>query len=889
MPLTTGTRLGPYEILAAIGAGGMGEVYRATDSNLKRSVAIKVLPGVMAGDADRLARFQREAEVLAALNHPNIAAIYGLEKTAHLTALVMELVEGEDLSAQITRGPIPLSDALPIAKQIADALEAAHEQGIVHRDLKPANIKVRADGTVKVLDFGLAKALGPEGASGSTDAMNSPTLTARATQMGVILGTAAYMAPEQAKGKSVDRRADIWAFGVVLYEMLTGRRLFDAEDISETLAAVLTREVALTSLPSNVPPRLRTLVRDCLVRDPKQRLRDIGDARIAIDKIIAGAPDDAVAIASATAATVPTWRRAIPWAVAIAGFGAAAASIALWAPWRPLPAPPETRLEITTPPTGDPTSFAISPDGRQLVFVATGTGGQPQLWLRPLAQETPQALAGTEGASSPFWSPDSRSVAFFAGSALRRLDIGSGLPHTTFSGGAVNTVRGGSWSAVGVMLLGQTAGPLLRVPVTGDAPAEVTKLAPDQASHRWPHVLPGGRQFLFYAMGASPGLYLGSLDSRDSKRIASADTGAQFVAPDWLLYLRQGTLMAQRVDLVRGEPTGEPISVADQVAIDSARTVGAFSVSPAGSITYRTGRALVSQFTWFDRAGKVAGTIGTPDANGPWNPTLSPDGGRVVAQRTMQGNVDLWLFDAGRETKLTFDAARDMFPVWSPDGSRIAFSKELRGVLSLYQKSSRGGGGEELLLASSGNSLSPGAWSPDGRFLMYSDRSPVTALDQWVLPLDKKQPPTVFLNSKFEERSPQFSPPDGRWVAYMSDETGRFEIYLRPFPGLGGQFQVSTTGGIAPRWRKDGKELYYIAPDSKLMAVSIVTTGPAPERGEPMALFRPHIVYGGTVTPGVQQQYDVAPDGRFLINVTPGDAVTPPITVIQHWQAGIKK
>jgi WD40 repeat protein len=545
----------------------------------------------------------------------------------------------------------------------------------------------------------------------------------------MILGTAAYMSPEQAKGRAVDKRADIWAFGVVLHEMLTGRRLFEAEDISETLAAVLTREIALTSLPSSVPPRLRMLLRDCLVRDPKQRLRDIGDARLVLDKIVAGAPDHAVATASATAAIVPAWRRAFPWAVAIAGFGAAAASIALWAPWRSMPAPPETRLDITTPATDDPGSFAISPDGRQLVFVATGTEGQSQLWLRPLDQTTPQALAGTEGATAPFWSPDSQSVAFLAGSALKRLDIGSGLPQTMSWRGAITAVRGGSWSAAGDILLGQVTGPLLRVSATGATSALVTKLAPDQSAHRWPHFLPGGRQFLFYAMGASSGLYLGSLDSPDIKWIATADTGAQFVAPDWLLFLRQGTLLAQRIDLARGEPTGEPMSVADQVAAYPSRTAAAFSVSPAGSITYRTGRGSVSQLTWFDHAGKVAGTIGRPDANGPLNPSLSPDGRRVAAQRTTDGNIDLWLFDAGRETRLTFDAGRDMYPVWSPDGSRIAFSKDLKGVLSLYQKSSTGGGVEELLLHR--GILVPQAWSPNGRFLMYGERNLVTALDLW--------------------------------------------------------------------------------------------------------------------------------------------------------------
>ena len=872
-----GKTIGPYEVVAKVGEGGMGEVYRARDTNLDRDVAIKVLPELFALDADRVARFAREAKTLAALNHPNIAGIYGIEASGAARALVMELVDGEDLSAQIARGPIPLTDALPIARQIAEALEAAHEQGIIHRDLKPANIKVRADGTVKVLDFGLAKAMDSPGAS-SPDAMHSPTLTVRATQMGIILGTAAYMAPEQAKGKAVDRRADIWAFGVVLYEMLTGRHLFEAEDISETLAAVLTRDVNVTSWPATIPPRLRTLVRDCLIRDPRQRLRDIGDARLVLDRLITGAPDEGIGPASAASATVGHSSRArVPWAVAAIATLVAVAVIA-WA-LRPIPAPPETRLDITTSATDDPASFAISPDGRQLVFVGSASDGQSQqLWLRPLDQTTPQALAGTEGASYPFWSPDSRSVAFFAGGRLKRLDIGSGPPQTV---AALGVARGGSWSAEGVILYGQTGGPLVRVPAGGGAPADVTKLAPDQSSHRWPQFLPGGRQFLFYAQGV---LYLGSLDSPDSKRIAAADTGAQFVAPDWLLFVRQGTLIAQHVDLARGELTGEPVSVAEQVAMDPARAVGAFSASSHGSITYRTGRGFTSQFTWFDRSGKVAGTVGSPDPNGLVQPTLSPDGRRVAAVRTVQGNQDIWLLDAGRETRLTFDAGRELYPVWSPDGSRIAFSKDLKGQLSLHQKSSMGGGADELLLAASGNPLAPMAWSPDGRFLMYSDRRQVTGGDLWVLALDGKQQPSVFVNSKFEERQPQFSP-DGRWVAYSSDESGRHEIYLRPFPASSGQFPVSTTGGMAPRWRKDGKELYYIAPDSRLMAVSVAANGGPPQLGAPVALFQPRILYGGTLPIGITWQYDVAQDGRFLINVAASDAVTAPITVIQNWRA----
>ena len=879
MSLSAGMRLGPYEILALLGVGGMGEVYRATDTHLKRAVAIKVLPESVAGDTDRLARFQREAEILAALNHPNIAGIFGLEKSDRLTALVMELVEGDDLSALIARGPIPLADAMPIAKQIADALEAAHEQGIVHRDLKPANVKVRADGTVKVLDFGLAKAMDPSDAS-SASAMNSPTMTARMTQMGMILGTAAYMAPEQAKGKSVDRRADIWAFGVMLLEMLTGEHPFLADTIPETLAHVMTRAVDLSTLPASTPRRVRDLLARCLEKDPKKRLRDIGEARIRLEEVLSGGNDDTASAAGPSIVTpaASRTRERIAWGTA-AAFALLAGVASVWA-LRPVAASPETRLEITTPATDDPVSFAISPDGRQLVFVASATGGQAQLWRRPLDQTTAEPLAGTEGARFPFWSPDSRSVAFFTNSQLKRLDIGSGLPQTLSNVTSIG--RGGSWSADGVIVFSTGNGPLFRVPATGGTPAAVTKLSSGQGWHRFPCFLPDGRRFVFYANGISAGLYLGSLDSPQITHLAAADTSAQFMLPNWLLFLRQGTLFAQHIDLVRNELTGAPVSVIDQVANNPTIAAGAFSVASAGSITYRTGSSTATQFTWFDRSGKAVGTIGQPDTNSLLAPTLSPDGRRVVAYRTVQGNVDLWLFDSARMSRLTFDAGRETYPVWSPDGSRIVFSKDAAGLLRLYQKPSTGGGQEDILLASTGGNVTPQSWSRDGRFLIYLERNPETAADLWVLPLDGKQKPSAFLNSKFEERMAQFSP-DGRWVAYGSDESGLAEIYLRPFPASSGQWQVSTLGGVTPRWRRDGKELYYISPDAKLMAVPVFGTGTAPEIGTPMALFQTHIVNGGANVAGVPWQYDVAPDGRFLINVVMGDAGAAPITVIQNW------
>ena len=641
MALTPGTRLDVYEVTEQIGAGGMGEVYRATDSNLKRSVAIKVLPASVAGDVDRLARFQREAEVLAALNHPNIAAIYGLEKTPDFTALVMELVEGEDLSQRIARGPIPIDEALPIARQIAEALEAAHEQGIIHRDLKPANIKVRSDGTVKVLDFGLAKAMDPAAAS-SAEAMNSPTLSLHATQAGMILGTAAYMAPEQARGKPVDKRADIWAFGAVLFEMLTGTRAFDAEDVSLTLSKVLQREPDFDLLPASVPGRVTQVLRVCLRKDPKQRVGDIRDVRLALE----GAFETTAPPATAAAASgTPRGRLAWVTALAVAAVAIIAMAVPTLRHLRETP-PLETRVDIVTPATGSPASFALSPDGRQLLFVAFGDG-TPRLWLRSLASTGAQPLAGTEGATDPFWSPDSRSVGFFADSKLKRLDISGGAPQALT---AVAAGRGGTWNADGVILFApSTAGSLFRMSASGGQAAAVSKLD-QQQSQRHPFFLPDGHHFLFYVQGTAEasGIYLGSLDSADTQRLTAADTRGVYLPSGWLLWVRAQALVAQRLDLDRKALTGDPVTLADPIAVDNT-FAGAVSVSVAGLVAYRAGRAGLRQLTWFDRTGKAVGVAGEPDANSSNAPELSPDGRRVAIDRTVSGNRDVWLMDLIRE------------------------------------------------------------------------------------------------------------------------------------------------------------------------------------------------------------------------------------------------
>ena len=877
----------------------MGQVWRATDTTLGRQVAIKILPDAFASDPERLARFEREAKTLAALNHPHIAQIYGFEKVdvasgfSRTSALVMELVEGEDLSQRLARGAIPLDEGLPIAKQIAEALEAAHEQGIIHRDLKPANIKVRADGTVKVLDFGLAKAMGPSEGDGfsrrqaEAEASALQTITTPAmTQAGMILGTAAYMAPEQAKGQPLDRRADVWAFGAVLFEMLTGQRAFSGEDTTDTIVAVISKEPQWSALPPGTPATIRKLLRRCLEKDRKRRLDSAADARLEVD--------DAMTAPASGDTAPPIRNHALPWAVAATAVLVAGVLLLLWAPWRTapgLPPPLETRLDIITPATADPISIALSPDGRQIAFVALGDGTS-QLWLRSLGATIAKPLAGTEGAALPFWSPDSRSLGFFAGGELKRLDIGGGTPQTLAT---VGNPRGGTWNAEGTILFPPTTGgPVFRVPATGGPATAVTTLD-RQSSHRFPSFLPDGRHFLFLAQGAADtaGIYLGALDSADTRRLTPAGSAGVYVS-GWLLWVRAGTLVAQRLDLERQTLTGDPLTIADPVGVDPTFGTAAVSVSATGLVAYRAGGSSRHQLSWFDRSGKALGTLGAPDENGLSYPHVSPDGHRVVVQRTVQGNADIWLLDGTRTSRLTFDAALDRFPIWSPDGSRIMFDSNRKGHRDLYQQSASSAGAEELFLESVQDKL-PTDWSADGRFLLYQSTGPQTDRDIWVVPSDGVRTPRVFLGTNFSERQGAFSP-DGRWVAYMSNESGRDEIYIRPFAGpsasgasasTGGQWQVSTAGGIFPRWRPDGKELYYLDPIARMMAAPIVATGATLTPGAPAALF-PTRIFGGGVDNARGRQYDVTRDGRFLINTLLDDATTP-ITLLQNWQPEAKK
>jgi len=877
MAIGPGARIGPYEVTSLLGEGGMGKVWRARHSALKRDDALKVLPDDLASDPDRLARFQREAQLLASLNHPNIAHVYGLEQADGVNALVMELVEGTTLADRLGPGPLPLDDALPIARQIAEALDAAHEQGIVHRDLKPANIKLRPDGTVKVLDFGLAKLAGPDdsrsiaGARGHLS--HSPTLTSPAvmTRVGLILGTAAYMSPEQARGRPVDKRADVWAFGCVLFEMLSGRRTFDGDDVTETLASVVKSEPAWSALPATTPPAVRRLLERCLRKDPARRLRDIADAKLDIDEALT----EPAPIAHA-APTITGTRERWLWIAAMCVAVVALAVMTAAYFRRGSPVAPEVRLQIVTPP-GPVTDFAMSPDGQTVVFAAV-TDGKTELWLRPLGAVTAQRLPATAGAEYPFWSPDGRSIAFFADQKLKRVEIANGTIQTLADAPAP---RGGTWGDGTILFAPANISALRRIPAGGGASADATRLeTPEHASHRLPVFLPDGRRFLYFVSGTAKvqGVYLGSLDSEPPRRLFESESAAIFSAPDVLLFRRESALMAQRVDLRTFEPKGDPFAVAETVAVRPGM-VGTIAVSgSSGSFAYRPAVSARRQFVWLDRAGNRIGTIGEPDdaLNGPWQ--LSPDGGVVVMGRSTNNNLDLWLIDVARGIPRRFvsDPASDTFPLWSPDGARLAFgSSRLHGsvIHDLFVKPIRGPDRETVLLESAENKY-PLDWSRDGRFIVYSVLSAKTASDLWVLPQDGSTQAFVFKQTPSDEMGAKFSP-DGHWMTYQSNETGRIEIYVERFPGPSRSTLVSTSGGTAPAWRDDGREIIYRGLDDRVMAVPVSIRADSVDAGTPVALF--------ALRPGAT--FEPTRDGkRFLVNTSLDDDSSPPITVVLNWR-----
>jgi serine/threonine protein kinase/Tol biopolymer transport system component len=900
MPFSIGDRLGPYEILARIGAGGMGEVYRARDTKLDRDVAIKVLSAAFAEAPERLARFEREAKVLASLNHPNIAQIYGIEDRA----LVMELVEGRTL-----QGPLQIATSLNYAKQIADALEAAHDKGIVHRDLKPTNIVITPQGVAKVLDFGLA-AVPQAPPSGAGDPTHSPTLTLAATQAGMIMGTAAYMSPEQAAGKPVDKRADIWSFGVVLWEMVTGQRLFDGETISHTLADVLRAPIDFDKLPKETPPAIRSLLRRCLDRNVKTRLRDIGEARITIEAALSGASRDE-RLAPRTSLLQPS---TLGWKIG-AGVLAAAAlalSVVAFLHFREKRALVETaRFEIGPPHNGQFTCcVSISPDGRKIAFTAQESSDiRPRLWVRSLdtveAKSVYLNLVGGNIAPHPFWSPDSRFIAFSGGGKLRKVEA-SGGPAQTICDTPVG-YTGGAWSADGVIVVDGAAG-LMRVSAEGGDPLPLTRLDPSrqETAHGGPALLPDGRHFLYLRRSnrdQNSGIFVGSLDAKPEEqetRRLLATTFPVVYSPSpeasvgHVLFLRENTLIAQPFDAVKLALAGDAVPVAESVTTSNGR--GVFDVSGTGTLIYRTGAAGDQQrrLTWFDRQGKILGQLGDP-ADYVGGIALSPDAARVATTRGSGEATDIWLLDSrGVSTRLTFDGAANGLPVWSPDGKYIAFRSKRGGKFDLYQKPSNGAG-DDVLLVKSDEDKFPTDWSRDGRSLMFTATSAKTNMDLWLLPQGspKGSQPFPLLRTEFFEGYGSFSP-DGRWIAYTSSESGRPELYVRSFAPVSsvasstqdspsaGKWQVSKDSAQLqqPRWRSDGKELFFIS-RQMVMAVD-VSLAPVFQSGNPQPLFR---------LPLTATRWDVTSDGKRFLAAMPVGAAEDfaPISVVLNWTAGLKK
>jgi eukaryotic-like serine/threonine-protein kinase len=904
MTIQSGTRLGHYEIIAAIGAGGMGEVYRARDSKLGREVAIKILPQTFVPDAERLGRFQREAKVLAALNHPNIASIYGLEDSGSTHGLVMELVEGPTLADRLKRGPIPIDEALRIAKQICEALEYAHERGIVHRDLKPANVKATNDDAVKVLDFGLAKAI--EGDPSSIDISTSPTISRLATMQGVLLGTAAYMSPEQAKGKAVDRRADIWAFGCVLYEMLTGRMAFSGETVTDTLAAVIRAEPEWSELPGSTPAPLRLLLQRCLQKDARQRLRDIGEARIGVDEVLSGAPGPGPAAAPPIPA--PLWRRALPWSTTIVlGIIAAAFALAYMRADRTpeqsirslIPAPPKVSFAFSPAPYGTP---LLSPDGTRLVFPGQGADGKESLWVRPLASLDAQQLQGTDGAAFPFWAPDSRQIGFFQDKKLKKIDV-TGGPALTICD--AENARGGTWNQSGTILFAPepaaaasaTGSTLFEVPAAGGTPSAIAsrevKTSSGAFSNRWPVFLPDGRHFLYlsgnlYAPGTTQlGIYAGELGSSQAKFLVQAASDALYAAPGYLLFLRGDTLMAQGFDAGDQELKGSAFPVGQNVGSPQDYRLGLFSVSQTGLLIYGAAPELGGQLVWFDDAGKRLGTAGPPGASFA---RLSPDGKRLAyaSVNATAGSGDIWTEDLERgvQTRFTFGPV-SLAPVWSPDGSRIVYASADGASLSLMVRDSSGAGNPESLSSGGHEFQIPTDWSRDGRYILFQKGGSGSARLQaiWALPLFGDRKPFLYLQSQFGVGEGALSP-DGRLVAYVSNESGNGEVYLSPFPGGGSKWQVSQGGGAGPQWSRNGGALYYAAPGGKILEASVKESGSAVEIGAPRELFQDEMM--ATNAAEANTGYSVTPDGkRFLVGE--GSANASPLTLVTNWQAALKE
>jgi len=886
LALVPGTRLGPYEILSPLGAGGMGEVYKARDTKLNRDVALKVLPGAFTADPERLARFKREAHVLASLNHPNIAAIYGLEDSDGVRALVLELVDGPTLADRIAQGPIPLDEALRMAKDIAQALEAAHEQGIVHRDLKPANIKVRDDGTVKVLDFGLAKAMEPAGMPSANVSM-SPTITSPAmTQMGLILGTAAYMSPEQARGRLVDKRSDVWAFGCVVFEMLTGRRAFDGDDVSITLAAVLKSEPDWRGLASTIPPSLGALLQRCLENDPKDRLRDIGEARIAIAKLMNGVRENETRAGLAANPAASRWA----WPLAVVMVATAAAAVVFSVRARPSTPQPLERLAINLPagaayvgPTYGPP--AISRDGTRIAYVAQ-SGARRMAFIRSMDDLEPHAVAGTEGAVAPFFSPDGRYLGFFStisagassSAVLKKVAVGGGTAITICP--APNPF-GGTWTVDGRIVFASSSSErrsLLSLQVINDGGGvpRAIDLGDIQAPVVWPDVLPDGRHIIFSVQasfgGGEPYIGVVSIDGGAVRKVVASAFQARFVPTGDIVYAARGSLFAMAFDPNALTTRGEPLALVENVDAGPVTGTVPFAVSDTGVLVYVPGggvaRTPQRTLVWVDRHGRET-PLSAP-ARAYTYPRIAPDGSRVALDIRDQA-YDIWALDLARGSlsRLTTFAGADSYPVWMPGGRELLFASNREGPINLYRQPADGTGVASRVITS-GVFEAPQAVSPDGRQAVVRHSDPLTGDDLMLVSLDGSSAPRVvpLVKTKFVENNADISP-DGKWVAYQSDESGQFEVYVRPFPdAASARWLASAGGGTRPVWSRSGTELFYVvgsSPDPIRMMRVAVATSPSLTASRPQQLFEGHY-YIDSAAAARGRTYDVSPDGsRFLM------------------------
>src|SRR5438128_1316774 len=887
MTFDTGTKLGRYEIRSQLGEGGMGEVYRARDTQLGRDVAVKVLPSTYSVDEHRLSRFEQEASAASALNHPNILIVHDIGSHGGSPYVVSEWLEGETLRRRMSGSALPQRRVIDYASQIAHGLAAAHEKGIVHRDLKPDNIFITKDGRVKILDFGIAKLTQPEGNQSQTEI---PTRRVN-TDPGVVIGTVGYMSPEQVRGKGVDHRSDIFSFGAILYEMLSGRRAFQGESSADTMSAILKEDPPdLLSTNQNISPALERLVNHCLEKSPESRFHSASDLAFALEAISGASPVSGQTMtAMASLSSRKRIRKFSPWIVAAIFALAFLFALPFVFLYFRRPSTQALAARFLIPPPekadylGDP---IISPDGRLIVFGVRDASGKESMWIRQLDSLDAHPLAGTELGGQPFWSPDSRSIGFVAGGMLKRIDV-SGGPAQTLCDAGISA--GGTWNRDGVIVFVRLADGLYSIPATGGTPMRVTTFdkSRNEIVHVWPYFLPDGRHFLYLARSSQvdkSAIFVGSLDSKATKFLLNADSSMAYAPPGYLLFARQQTLMAQGFDVDKLQLTGEAVPVAERIGRYLATARALFSVSETGVLVYRSQSREDSQLVWFDRAGKQLETVGPSGSFGVIR--LSPDEKRVALQRVddEKGTHDIWLIELtrGTPTRLTFDPANDVYPTWSPDGSRIVFSSNREGTANLYHKLSSGAGNDELLLKSDHAKL-PTDRSPDGRYIVYQDFSEKD-FDLWVLPLFEERKPELFLQTDYADLYGRFSP-DGRWITYVSNESGKREVYVRSFPAAGGKWQISNGGGAQPHWRRDGKELFYLSPDKKLMAVEVNGSSGTFEAGIPKALFDLRIIS----TNGFSD-YDVTADGqRFLVNTLVEQTARAPVTVVMNWTADLKK